>query len=703
MVDPIALEVIRCKLEAIADDGARTVIRTAVSPAVADGGDCSCAIYDVEGNLLVGGGPIVIHFHTGCNGVKTILSLHGSSLADGDVFMTNDPYSGGGFHAQDVYIHKPVFVDGKVVAWVGASAHMMDMGGSVLGSFSPSATECYQEALRFPPVRIVKAGEEQSDIWAIFKNNIRLADMVEIDVRSLISACHFTARNIVHLVEDYGALFVDAAAELINLSEAEMRRRIGQLEPGEYSFTSWSEWTKDYYKVPCTLTVTGTKLRFDFTEASPQSTHYFNSKPFVIKSLLGVQIASTMAHDLPLNEGIFRTFEVVCRPGSILDAQPPAPIGAPHLDVGMNASETAMHALNLAIAASPRSSARANMSGPSGGSGISLHTVVGTGLSGDPDGWLMMDGGMVGCSAGHDRDPADTFYEGMGRGAATETIDIEVLESWYPLRVERRGPRPGTGGAGAFRAGAGTSMAYWVEGADALSLTLMGNRERVPIAGLGGGLPGALTDYRIGREDGSEDALPCHQQGVPLKGGERIIFDLSSGGGWGDPLDRSPDLVRTDIRSGRISESEAREIYGVISDDDAATIRQREAILAARLDRADPALRPLQWTPELRTAAEGIAQPLYVGVEQSGSVAVSARSGAPLAKSPDHWTDGCPIIHGFLPSAGEVDVVAYLDPGSGHLMAVDVVVEGTTRSFETKPHRWIAAATARDGVSAARA
>jgi N-methylhydantoinase B len=695
MMDPILLEVIRCKLEAIANDGAKNIKRTAVSPAVADSGDCSCAIYDASGALLVGGGAIVIHFHTGSNGVEKILELHRDTLGPGDVFMVNDPYSGGGFHAQDVYVHMPVFAGDTLIAWVGCSAHMMDMGGSVLGSFSPAATECYQEAFRFPPVRISRRGEEQRDIWAILRNNIRLPDLVEIDIRSLISGSYVTQQGLIQLVNEYGVeTLTGAAAELIRLTEVEMRRRIGLLEQGTYSFVSWSEWTEENFKVPCQLSVQQDRLTFDYTDASPQSSHYFNSKPYVITSLLGVQIANTLGHDLPLNEGVFKVFEVKCRPGSLLDAQPPAPIGAPHLDVGMNASEVGMHALNLAIAASPKSLARANMAGPSGGSGMSLHTLTGLGLNGQPDGWLMLDGAKVACSAGHDRDPGDTYYEGLGNGAATETIDVEVMEAWYPILIDRRGPRKGANGAGTFRSGAGMSMAYSVRGTEGLSMTLMGNRERIPIAGLGGGLPGAVTEFRVRRRDGTVEPLACHQQGIPLKDGEMVLLDCSSGGGWGDPLDRDPALVEADVADGRLSTELASDIYGVVVGDHAATLDHRAEKLLERLERAESAPKPLSWTPELQSATEGVEAPLYVGVNQKGAVAVSARTGAPLAVSPAPWTEGCPYIHHFVPSSPDVDVVAFLDPESGHLLAVDVRLEGGARSFNTAPKRWTEAEAA---------
>src|SRR6187549_2652916 len=126
MLDPITLEVLRCKFEAIAEDGSRTIIRNAISPVVVESKDCSCAIYSPNGDLVVGGGKVQIAFHAGGSGVRAIRAIHGDSVAPGDIFLVNDPYNGGGLHAQDVFIHIPIFHDGKLAAWVGASAHMVD-------------------------------------------------------------------------------------------------------------------------------------------------------------------------------------------------------------------------------------------------------------------------------------------------------------------------------------------------------------------------------------------------------------------------------------------------------------------------------------------------------------------------------------------------------------------------------------------------
>jgi len=138
-----------------------------------------------------------------------------------------------------------------------------------------------------------------------------------------------------------------------------------------------------------------------------------------------------------------------------------------------------------------------------------------------------------------------------------------------------------------------------------------------------------------------------------------LRFEVANGGGWGDPLDRDPRTVRTDVKLGRLSAEQACETYGVIIDDGTATDRRRRDMLAERLQRAHPAAKPLTWTAELRGRATGEPQPLYHGVLQRGSIAVSARTGEPLAQSPDHWTEGCPVVHRFLPSDPEIDIVAY--------------------------------------------
>jgi N-methylhydantoinase B len=691
MIDPITLEVLRCKFEAIAEDGARTIIRNAISPVIAESKDCACAVYNAKGELIVGGGKVQIAFHIGGNTIEATLRAHGDSIAEGDVFLTNDPFNGGGLHAQDVVVLIPLFDSGRIIAWIGTTGHMMDMGGMVPGSFSTAATEVYQEAFRLPPVRIFRDGVEQSDVFAILRTNVRIADVVEMDLRSLISGATVVTGQLQKIIDDYGVeTFLGATERLAELTEIEVRKRIAEIEPGEYSATSWTEWNDEVYEVPCTLRVEGGSIEFDFRGASPQCNHYFNSRAEVIKSLVGVGVAPYLALGLPFNEGLFRAFKITCEPGSILDARAPAPVGGAHLLVGQNALEVAVRALNLALAASPNARASRLLAGPSASSGTALHTLSGLGLRGEPQGWLMLEGGNVGAAAGHDRDAIECARELVGKGQVSEIADVEVLESWYPIEFERRGVVAGPIGSGKFCGGRPNSIAYKVSGTKELGITIMGNRERVPGAGMAGGLPGGLTRYSIRRGDTGEwERVWSNQDGVKLFEGDTLALDVSSGGGWGDPLERDPGSVEAELREGLLTVEQAHDTFGVILGHAEATTTLRDQLRRKRLDTAVAARQPLIWTDELRRLSQGVRAPLFPGVEQHGKVAISTASGEPLAVSPNSWFDGCPRIHHFQSTPSQVDVVAYLEPATGALLAVDVVYAGTERSFAINPTRWV--------------
>jgi N-methylhydantoinase B len=177
--------------------------------------------------------------------------------------------------------------------------------------------------------------------------------------------------------------------------------------------------------------------------------------------------------------------------------------------------------------------------------------------------------------------------------------------------------------------------------------------------------------------------------GLVLNRGDRFLCLNAGGGGWGDPLDRPLELVEADVRQGRITPDDALEDYGVVVGDAQATESLRKQRLRARLELAAAAKKSLAWSdvPDGWRDEQNPA-PLTSGVEQQGGVAVSVRSGAPLALTPGHWTDGCPVIRDFLPMGERVEAVAYLDPVTGHTLFVDVVAEGSERSFRTEPSRW---------------
>ncbi len=368
------------------------------------------------------------------------------------------------------------------------------------------------------------------------------------------------------------------------------------------------------------------------------------------------------------------------------------------MDAAFNAATVAAQCVVLALAASPGAEGRRYLSGPCGNSALATHTW-GCTVDGHFDGWAMLDGCLPAPSAGHDRDGNDMFSFLVGRQGIVEFIDVEILESWYPLLVEEKKPRPGAFGAGRFRGGAGCQMSYQPYGTDALYGVMLGMREHLPLTGSAGGLPGATTTFRVRRRDGTVEPIDGHAAGVVVSEGDTFEFLCASGGGWGDPVLRHPAAVAGDVALGRISPEEAAEVYGVVVDGAGAAVatateERRAQIRRHRLATARPATRPVDQgqvaAPD--EGAAGLACPLYPGVVQRGRVALSEISGAPLAITPHHWTDGCPVVEERWQRGGLALLVeAYLDPLTGHTLCVDVRPEGAERTFTTLPRRWVEA------------
>ena len=697
-IDAIALEVLRTRLAAIAEEGALTIERTACNPVIAESRDCSCTLLDSDAQLLIGGGAVAHHFGVCDHAVQSTIAVHGESIAPGDVFIANDPHNGGGLHYQDVVVQRPVFVDGRIIGWAVNSGHMMDMGGMAFGSWAPAATECYQEALRLPPVRLFKAGVEQRDIWAIVRNNIRVSHLVEMDIRSLVAGSQVAHDKMAQMAATMGAQrFIEAVRLLRQRTEGEMRRRIALLEDGEYSMSTWTEWEKELYKVPCRLIIAGDRMHFDFEGAAPQTNHFFNSKTHIIRAIVVSDITDVLAHDLPLSAGLFAPISLNCPEGTVVNSRPPAPTASAHFDVALNASMAAQQCVMMAIAASGKDApGRHLLSGPVAPSSMGLHTWSYQTQAGTPDGWLMLDGAMSGGSAGHDRDGYDLFSFMVARKAIIEAVDVELFESRYPALVLEKRPRPGVAGAGRYRSGAGSQMTYKPYGVAGLAGVMLGMREWLPLAGFAGGMPGANTDFAIRRADGRRDIVSGHASGVIVNADEAFEFRLGSGGGFGDPVDRDAAEVARDVRQGRITVQEAASVYGVVIDaagvvDPAATPMCRAELLRDRLRRAKPADKPRQQDQPVMASQRGQGLPLYPGVEQHGSIAYSTLSGATLAVSPDHWTDGCPMVE----ERGERLLIrSYLDPLTGGLLLVEALPAGEARAIDTRPARWTRAAAA---------
>jgi N-methylhydantoinase B len=721
-IDAITLEVIRNRLQSVTTEMSAAIVKTAVSPVISEAKDFSCILYDGEGRVVANAATVPFHLGVSAHAVRTVRREFGD-IASGDVFIVNDPHHGGGLHPQDVIVMRPVFLAASAsdccVAWASTSGHMIDMGGMTPGSFAPEARERYQEAVMIPPVRLLRRGVEEHGVWALVLNNVRLADKVEMDLRSLIAGVNVADAKLRELVATYGeSTFAAAAERLCALSEGVLRRRIAELPPGRYRARGWAEFNRELFAVVCTLTVAGDALEFDYQGSSPQCSYFFNSTEQIVLSELIVRVHQILASDLPFTDGILRPVHVTAPPGSIVNSVPPAPVAAAHMHVGLLATELGETCLKRALACS-RSSRRSRITAPGGTTGMGLSTWHGRNQHGAADTFLVMDGNAVGAGACMDRDGINVTGSNYG-GPGLVYPDVEIVEQAYPVLYLYKRLRVDAGGAGRHRGGASIDAAIAAYGTEALTGTTLGMRRYVPTAGLFGGYPAATTLFEIKRgariglagarvpatweeTPGEAEPVASNAANIGLAGGDAFRFAIASGGGLGDPLERDPDAVAGDVAAGYVSVAEAARSYGVLLGSDGAvdvagTLKQRERIRAARLAGAGTT----------RARPERVEGPvvgmLSLGVEvvdrDGRHHARCARCSQRLATAPASWRSGAvrgerriePPDGGAAAAAGDhpgaapaVVMREFFCPGCAAAIEVEVVVEGMPLESDALP------------------
>jgi N-methylhydantoinase B len=727
VADPVTLEVIRNRLQAITREMSATIVRTAVSTVISEARDFSCTVFDAGGNLVCGAATVLFHFGVVGHAARTILDEYGAEIEPGDLFIANDPHHGGGLHAQDVILLKPIFDASTRIGWAGASGHMVDVGGMVPGSFAPSARECFQEALRLPPTKLFHAGALDRGLWRVILNNVRMSETVSMDLMALVAGLNVADQKVRELRSRYGATTFDPAlAAIQDLSEAECRRRIGELPAGEYGARGWTEFGDEFFPVVCTLRVRGGELVFDYAGSAPQCPYFFNSKPAIVESELIIRVHQILTPDVPFTHGVLRPVRIEAAAGSIIDAQPPAPIGAAHMHVGLLAMELGETSLKKALACS-RSPRRERITGQGGTTGLGNTSWSWRDARGKPDAMLLMDGNGVGAGARLDRDGINLTGSNYG-GPGLVYPDVEIMEQSSPMLVLFKRLRTDSGGAGRFRGGASYEEAFAPYGIEEVEGTLFGMRRHLPVGGLFGGYPGATTRFeriagidalarlRSGADLGRRARLPRAELlanntgGIRLRRGEVFVFGCASGGGVGDPLDREPARVVQDLARGYISRVQAERVYGVIvrgkGFDRRATASRRRAIARARLRRATRPEAALQGKARGADAAGALTLTVAV-VREAGKAptACCGRCRRRLARAPDSWKKGAAIAQTPLGPGTTRFFVAPVTarrnprvvlrelfcPSCATLLEAEVVLEGTPIESDVRPDSYAAA------------
>ena len=549
-LDPITVEVVRHKLDGIANEMQSTLLRSSFSPIVKEGLDASASLFTPDGTTLAQSCSIPIHLATLIPAVAEVLKSYPvDTMREGDTFILNDPYAGG-THLPDIAVIMPIFHRGKMIALSGAMTHHQDMGGMAAGSVPTNATEIYQEGLRIPPLKLREAGVFNETLVKMLRQNVRIPDTVMGDLNAQVAACTVAARRLGEVAERYGHNQMTAIFdELLLRSETMTRQALRAIPEGVYRCVDYLDNDGIELDKPIRIEVAATvkdgTITFDFEGTSPQVRGPLNCVPSGSLAAACFAVRALTDPRIPTNGGCFRPVALKLPKGTIVNPEEPAPVNA--------RTSTIKRITTCMIGAlAPVLPGKV----PASSAGELLVMAFG-GRKANGERYVVGElvAGGSGASLGHDGvDVIETD--------ATNCMNLpaEAMEMEAPIRLTRVSLRPDSGGAGAFRGGLGVVREYEVLEGE-VSFSHRGERHFSAAPGLAGGGEGARAHSVIHRADGSEEVIPSKIV-TTLRKGDRLVVETAGGGGYGDPRQRDRAEVAADIRNGKVSAEQSRALYG---------------------------------------------------------------------------------------------------------------------------------------------
>ncbi len=531
--DPSTLAVLIARLIGVAEEMQAVLRRAASSPNIKERADCSCALFSAGGELLTQSESIPVHLGSMPASVAAAIDAFGpDELAPGEQVLLNDPFAGG-THLNDLTLVAPCHLDGRVVGWVANRAHHSDVGGMVPGSIPPDAHEIYQEGLRLPPVLLGPA------VVAVLLANSRTPEERRGDLDAQRGANAVGA-----------ARFAEAAAEgweleeVVAYGERRMRAALAALPDGTASFEDVLEEsaTGGPTVVKVAVKVAGDEVSFDFTGTGAQTHGNLNAVRAVTGSAVAFALRCATDPSIPANGGALRPVSLVTEPGSVVDAQLPAAVGAGNVEVSQRVADVCLG--TLAQIAPDRV--------PAAGQGTMNNLILGSTQAGFVTYETLAGGQGGGPLTGDDSavhtamtNTVDFDYRSLqplpGDSAVhtcmtnTRNTPVEAFERAYPMRVRRLSIRRGSGGDG--YAPGGDGLIKEVEVLVACTLSIITERRTSQPWGLWGGEPGASGEQWLlrGGDEAKAERLPTSCT-VHLQAGDVVRVLTPGGGGWGAPL-----------------------------------------------------------------------------------------------------------------------------------------------------------------------
>ena len=562
---PGRMEVLRHALESIADGMAVTLSRTARSSVVRHGLDFSTGVLDSQGELVGQGLCMPTHMGGMPAALKAVLDYYGKDrIYPGDVLINNDPYEGGS-HLPDIFLFQPVFSNNNLLGYVCAMTHHTDVGGRVAGGNACDSTEIYQEGLRIPPLKLYERGQPNETLFRIIEKAVRVPDVVLADLKASISAIQFGECEYLKLVEEYGVEgLIDEQKKLMDYSEMLTRTAIRSLPDGQWSFTDYIDddgIDPDPIAIKTTITKNDDSIHLDFTGTSPQCKGaiqpvFATTKAIAYAVTKCVLVA--MGYEIPNAAGYFRPVSVYAPEGTFLNPLLPAPVAARALG---------LFRLTTSIFGAYAQMLPDKIYAAFGGCelGIGLGGYDRSQTPWKP--WVLLEFfNQQGLGGSATRDGQDALTAGTHNAA---NAPAETLETDHPIQVLRYGFVQDSEGAGKHRGGVGMVREYrYLQ--DDITLQVRSDRMKFAPYGLYGGASPPPTKITL-TQGGESRSMPSKFI-MTANSGDVISFQWPGGGGWGDPLQRTPDSALRDVVSEKISIERARDVYGVVIDTETLSV-----------------------------------------------------------------------------------------------------------------------------------
>jgi len=555
--DPFTLTIIQEHLRATAEEMFVRLGQASKSPIIYEVLDYSCGLLTPDGELIaeaqgVPGFTGVLPF-----AVRSILDKFGAdNLRAGDVFATNDPYSGGGTHLSDVCLIGPIIHDGVLVAFAANKAHWTEVGGMAPGSWTTDATEIYQEGLQLPAVRVYDGGQPVQGLIDIIAANVRLPDMTLSDLFAGVAAIRVGELRVRELCRRYSIdVYRASVLDLLAQGEKIALDALAGLPKGVYEaedFIDDDGMSDAPIPIRVKITIDDESFTADFTGSSPQVVGPINGTRARLLSSCRVVFKAITVPDYPNNGGCFRPVKLICPDGTIFTAKRPAPVST-YWEAGASAVDLLWRAL-YPIAADRLTVGH-------------FLSICGTSISGtDANGnlFVLVEPQAGGWGASMFRDGQNALVA-QGDGE-TYNIPVEVCETRYPLLVDQYALRVDPAGAGRQRGGRGLVRDYRVLGAQAAITTTYGRHRFLPWGAEGGSQGSANGAAVIPAGKTAAVVWRGKLTRYPMKHGDVARLITGTGGGYGHPYERPVDAVRGDVRDGYVTIEQARSVYGLVFD-----------------------------------------------------------------------------------------------------------------------------------------